>query len=136
MRIRPISIAGICKAVCVTAVLVFLAGWTVPAQAVVNIYVKNSTSTKHYFCTYDNEQHPTWTDDKRIERLQIRRRKCGKLKCESERTSKAGCYIKRCGTSQSAATIAGAGDLIYFKYNNSHEFKKLAEDDRDICDGL
>ena len=43
MRTRPIRIAGMSKAVCVTAVLVFLAGWTVPAQAEENIlYVMNN----------------------------------------------------------------------------------------------
>ncbi len=59
MRIRPIGIAGMSMAVWVTAVLVFLAGLPVPAQAEdYYIYVKNSRTKNYNFCTHETGHVP------------------------------------------------------------------------------
>ena len=102
MRIRPISIAGMRKAVCVTAVLVFLAGWTVPAQAVDYIYLKNGQSGDYNFCT-----HEKTTGNAQIEKKQIKSEKCNSLKCGAD------CYVKRCA--KLGAIAASAKDYVRYR---------------------
>jgi len=112
MRIRPISIAGISKAVCVTAALVFVAGWTVPAQAG-QISVKNHTSWGYNFCTHDyvgNTRAKTI-----ITKVKIRSKKCKQLTCNT-----TGCWVKRCNH-KLPWIKASIDDLVRYKPNNYFE---------------
>ena len=80
MRIRPISIAGMSMAVWVTAVLVFLAGLPVPAQAEENIlYVMNKSGKTRNFCTYKaTDSNRSNQKDKKT----IRKNQCKPLWCK------------------------------------------------------
>ena len=101
MRIRSISTAGISKAVCVTAVLVFLAGWTVPAQAeeLAKIYVKNKTNRSHHFCTHDSNE-TNFTAGNEIQDVTIGRNNCHDMSCG------AACWVMKCGKRSNRRAIS------------------------------
>ena len=114
MRIRPISIAGISKAVCVTAVLVFVAAWIVRAAEENYIYLKNHSSHTYTFCTHDISGTNLGEEQSREK---IKTRKCNKMICN------VACFVSRCNNPSEKITT-GWGWVVKFKPDKTYEIGK------------
>ena len=125
MRIRPINIAGMSMAVWVTAVLVFVAGLPVPAQAEdYYIYVKNSRSKNYNFCTHETGHVPL-SQSPLIEEVRIRSTKCEPLKCGE--SSDSTCLLKRCRYGDKIHTSTVGDHLRLGNVRDVEEYNNLIQ---------